>query len=55
MCEDCKHLDRSNRPTGTPLGCKAFPEGIPDEIYVYGEDPTKPYPGDNGVRLEPVE
>jgi hypothetical protein len=32
--------------------CKAFPEGIPDEI-AYGKNKhTKPFEGDNGIRYE---
>jgi len=32
--------------------CKAFPDGIPDEI-AYGDNKhTEPYPGDNGIQYE---
>ena len=35
--------------------CKAFPDGIPNEI-AYGDNPhLEPYPGDHGIRFEPRE
>ena len=53
---NCKHLGAPIQPDGTELtescACKAFPQGIPDEI-AYGSNPhTKPYPGDNGIQYE---
>ena len=47
QCLDCKHY----------LGfkeCAAFAE-IPAEILTGEFNHTMPYPGDNGVRFEPVE
>ncbi len=35
--------------------CKAFPEGIPEQIFWGTVDHTKPYPGDNGIRFEKKE
>ena len=35
--------------------CKAFPEGIPLEIFREEVNHEKPYPGDNGIRYEPIE
>jgi hypothetical protein len=32
--------------------CAAFPNGIPDEIWLGDNDHTEPYPGDMGVRFE---
>jgi hypothetical protein len=46
-CADCKHKDPKGRK------CKAFPEGIPEEIVTGNFDHTKPYPGDNDIRFEP--
>jgi hypothetical protein len=46
-CYVCK-----NFITAKGAKCKAFPEGIPDDIYWGKHDHRKPYPGDNGIRFE---
>ncbi len=50
QCLDCKNLIDDEKFT-----CKAFPDGIPDEILFNEADHTKPYKGDNGIRFEPIE
>lgn len=35
--------------------CRAFPRGIPHEIFTGKRDHTKPYPGDRGFLYEPDE
>jgi len=35
--------------------CKAFRDDIPDDIFKNYSDHTKPYPGDNGIRFEPIK
>lgn len=35
---------------GTDLACAAFPEGIPDGIFLGTIDHRLPYPGDMGIR-----
>ena len=35
--------------------CKAFPKRIPEDILVGRNDHSKPFPGDNGIRFEPIK
>jgi len=35
--------------------CKAFPNGIPPAIAWGNNKHIKPYPGDQGIRFEPIE
>jgi len=49
MCIKCKH----ELPILGKRACKAFPDGIPDAIYVGEFDHHKPYPGDHGIQFEP--
>lgn len=45
VCTYCRHATSRQK-------CKAFPEGIPAEIW-QGDNPhTEPYPGDNGIQFE---
>jgi len=49
VCSYCRHLDR----TSTKRRCKAFPNGIPLQIWLGTNRHTEPYPGDHGIRFEP--
>lgn len=48
-CVKCKHQIR-----GT-FTCKAFPDGIPEEVLSGRANHCKPYPGDHGIQWEPRE
>jgi hypothetical protein len=50
VCLLCRHYHRSGFRT-----CDAFPERIPDEIWVYVNPHTQPIPGDHGIHFEPIE
>jgi hypothetical protein len=50
QCPNCKHLSE-----GENLSCDAFPAGIPQEILTGEFDHTNEYPGDNGIRFEPID
>ena len=50
VCLLCPHYRRSQFRT-----CDAFPDRIPDEIWVYVDPHKKPFPGDSGIQFEPVE
>ena len=47
VCSLCKHLISIDKAT-----CQAFPGGIPDEIFLYGNEHTAPFPGDHGIQFE---
>ena len=48
QCVYCKRLRKD-------WTCKAFPDGIPDEVAASEVDHREPYPGDNGVHFEPTD
>jgi hypothetical protein len=60
ICDACTRLkivpnpDHDGRSPYTTFihFCKAFPDGIPDDIYLEEFDHRLPYPGDHGIRFE---
>jgi hypothetical protein len=56
QCVDCRHFHHVPREerVGRPYACGAFPDGIPEPILYSRHDHREPYPGDHGIRWEPV-
>jgi hypothetical protein len=52
ICMKCKHRTEIGRLDNTGWKCKAFPEGIPQEILTQELDHTKPIEGDHGFLYE---
>ena len=47
VCLLCRHYRRTE-----PRTCDAFPDRIPDEIWVYVNPHTQPISGDHGIQFE---
>lgn len=55
QASDCVHCKHFRRDKASSNACTAFPAGIPDAIFFDGRSHLKPYPGDHGIRFEPLE
>lgn len=53
ICNYCSHSYLSKNGQSYPT-CKAFPDGIPEEILNGEYDHHKPYEGDNGIRFNAI-
>ncbi len=49
VCVECIHWDVGEET------CNAFSRAIPDDIFIFGNPHTNPFPGDGGIRFEPIE
>lgn len=54
QCVRCKHFKLEPPPDGIGSACKAF-KRIPREILEGKHDHRLPFPGDNGIRFEPID
>ena len=52
QCYACLHFDWDAPPR--VFRCAAFPDGIPVPIQANKHDHNEPYPGDHGIRYEPI-
>ena len=50
-CTFCENLIGS----GFDKTCKAFPKGIPKEIWLGNNLHTSPYPGDQGIQFKQID
>ena len=53
LCNNCTHLAKG--PVSNEITCAAFPQRIPVEILLNRHDHRIPFPGDHGMRYDPVE
>lgn len=49
VCYKCKHYLKDS---ANPPKCKAFPSGIPEEIFDGLNKHKEKYPGDHGIQYE---
>jgi len=55
QCLSCVHrikLGFDEDPRTATMRCKAFPDGIPDELWNTRVFHDKPYPGDRGIQFK---
>ena len=53
-CPYCKNLTEDLTAEGRRT-CTAFPGGIPDAINAGENHHIEPFPGDGGIRFDPIE
>lgn len=49
VCFGCVHLDLAASDEKSVPVCKAYPNGIPDAIFLAENDHQKPFAGDNNI------
>jgi hypothetical protein len=51
----CRGCTRFHADDERALTCDAFPRGIPSSILLSAADHLVPYPGDGGLRFDPID
>ena len=54
QCFSCTRLYK-NQDGVKGFFCPAFPDGVPDDILTNFRTHVEPYPGDNGIRFDPLD
>lgn len=52
-CLHCKHYHWTEKKN--IQSCEAFPDGIPEDIFMNHINHNAPYPGDNGILFEQMQ
>lgn len=52
-CGSCRHFDLVKFQENKEFRCVAYPNGIPEHLYLGYHDHKTPYPGDQGIQYQP--
>ena len=52
LCAGCKHFHFDDMSGNK---CDAFPDGVPEDIFLSRVDHREPYPGDRGIQFEWID
>lgn len=57
QCSRCKRFNEKIQLVDgrAKFVCEAFPDGIPDSVFMNEADHSKPFPGDGGLQFVPIK